>query len=82
MSNEMVRLNITLPSSLSKELSQFAGPRKRSQFIAEAIKLKISQLKKKNLEKSLEEGYRATKEEGLNIVKEFEPIDIGNWDEY
>jgi metal-responsive CopG/Arc/MetJ family transcriptional regulator len=40
MSTEMVRLNITLPLSITKELNQFSGPRKRSQFIAEAIKLR------------------------------------------
>ena len=57
MNSEMVRLNITLPVSLSKELNRFSGPRKRSRFIADAIELKIRQLKKKELEKSLEEVF-------------------------
>jgi hypothetical protein len=30
----------------------------------------------------LTEGYQATKNEGLEITKEFEPVDIENWDEY
>jgi len=82
MSTEMVRLNITLPSSITEELNQFAAPRKRSQFIAEAIKQRIRQLKEKKIEASLEEGYLATKNEGLEITKEFEAIDIEGWDEY
>lgn len=41
MSTEMVRLNITLPSFVTEELNKFAAPRKRSQFIAEAIKIRL-----------------------------------------
>ncbi|MDA3788129.1 MAG: hypothetical protein PF503_06505 [Desulfobacula sp.] len=82
MSTEMVRLNITIPSSIAEELNQCAAPRKRSQFIAEAITMRIRQLKEKTLEVILAEGYQATKNEGLKITKEFEAIDIENWDEY
>ncbi len=82
MSTEMIRLNITLPSSINEELNQFSAPRKRSQFIAEAIKLRIMQLKEKKMEALLKEGYEATSREGLQITKEFESIDIENWDGY
>lgn len=82
MSTEMVRLNITLPSSITKELNKFSAPRKRSQFIAEAIKLRIKLLKDKKMEALLIEGYLATKDEGLELTKEFEAIDIENWDGY
>ncbi|MDA3788001.1 MAG: hypothetical protein PF503_05865 [Desulfobacula sp.] len=82
MSTEMVRLNITLPLSITEELNKFSGPRKRSQFIAEAIKLRIKHLKEKKIEALLVEGYQATKEEALEISQEFEAIDIGNWDGY
>ncbi|RLC14370.1 MAG: hypothetical protein DRH93_20825 [Deltaproteobacteria bacterium] len=82
MSIEMVRLNITLPSSITEELNQFSAPRKRSQFIAEAIMLRIKLLKEKKMEALLAEGYRARKNEGLEITKEFEPIDIKDLDEY
>jgi metal-responsive CopG/Arc/MetJ family transcriptional regulator len=82
MSTEMVRLNITLPSSITEELDQFAAPRKRSQFIAEAIKLRIKQLKDKKIEAQLAEGYLAAKNEELEITKEYEAIDIESWDEY
>ncbi len=82
MSTEMVRLNITLPSSIIRELKQFSAPRKRSQFIAEAIRLRIRHLKDEKMEALLAEGYQATKSEGLEIAKEFDAIDIENWDEY
>jgi len=82
MNTGMVRLNITLPLSISKELNQFSGPRKRSKFIAEAITYRINQLKKKKMEGLLAEGYKATKDETLEIAKAFEVIDLGTWDEY
>ena len=82
MSTEMVRLNITLPFSIAEELNQITVSRKRSQSVAEAIRLRIIQLKDKKLEALLGEGYQAEKEEGLKITKEFEAIDFENWDEY
>jgi hypothetical protein len=30
----------------------------------------------------LAEGYQATKNEGIEITKEFESIDMENWDDY
>lgn len=82
MSTEMVRLNISLPASITKELNKFTQPRKRSQFIGQAIQLLIRQLKEKEKKALLEEGYRATATEGLQITRDFEQIDIENWDEY
>ena len=82
MSSEMVRLNISLPSSVTKELYQFSLPRKRSQFIAEAIKMRIRQLKEKKKEELLKEGYKMAKTEGLKITREFESVDFENLDEY
>ena len=82
MTTEMVRLNITLPFSIAEELNRITESRKKSQFVAEAIRLRIMQLKEEKLEALLGEGYRAEKEEGVNITKEFETIDFENWDEY
>lgn len=82
MSTEMVRLNISLPASITKELNKFTQPRKRSQFIGKAIQLLIRQLKEKEKEELLEEGYKTAATEGLQITRDFEMIDIENWDEY
>lgn len=82
MNTEMVRLNITLPSSVAAELDECSGPRRRSQFIAEAIKMRIKEVKEKKMAAFLAEGYQATKNEGIEITKEFEFMDIENWDDY
>jgi len=82
MNTDTVRLNITLPKELAQSLDEFAGSRKRSRFIAEAIKRRIEQKQKEELEKKLEEGYRAAGDENLVLTKEFEPADLEGWDEY
>jgi CopG family transcriptional regulator / antitoxin EndoAI len=82
MSTQNVRLNVTLPKDLANLVDQMSGERKRSLFIAEAIKLKIKQLQQENLEKQLAEGYRVRHQESLNIASEFETMDLEGWDEY
>ena len=82
MNTETVRLNITMPKDLANTLNRVVGPRKRSQFIVEAVKQKIDQKEKEELEKILEEGYQATAKEGITISKEFEVADLEGWHEY
>ena len=82
MNTDTVRLNITLPKELAQALDNLAGPRKRSRFISEAIRQQIQQMQKEELEKLLEEGYRATRKESLALAKEFEAIDLEGWDDY
>lgn len=76
------RLNITLPVEISKQLDKLTGPRKKSRFIAEALRHRIEKLQEEELQKLLEEGYKATKKAGLAMTKEFEPADLEGWDEY
>ena len=78
----MVRLNITLPEELVIQIDRLAGPRKKSRFIAESLKLWIKGIEDKRLQEELEKGYRARKKESQSIAKEFEHIDIEGWDEY
>ena len=82
MNTETVRLNITIPKDLAQAINKFTGPRKRSQFIAEAVRQQIKIKEKEALEKKLEEGYRATAQESLAITKEFEAADLKDWYEY
>ena len=82
MNTEIVRLNITMPKDLAQALDRVVGPRKRSQFIVEAVKQRIDQKEKEKLEKILEEGYRATANESAAISKEFEVADLEGWHEY
>ena len=77
-----VRLNITLPADLAHRLDEIAGPRKRSRFIAGALRRRIEEVQAEELQKLLEEGYRATREESQAIAREFESADLEGWDEY
>lgn len=77
-----VRLNITLPNNLAVKMNSFIKPRLRSRFIAEAVEQKIAELEEFALQKQMEEGYKARREESLEITKEFENLDLRGWDEY
>ena len=77
-----VRLNITIPQELARQLDKLAGPRGKSRFIAETLRREIEKIKNEELQKSLEEGYRARKKESLSIAKDFESVDLEGWDEY
>jgi len=77
-----VRMNITLPKELAKQLDELAGRKKKSQFIAEALRQKMEQLQNTQLQLLLEEGYKFNRQENISIAKEFEAIDLEGWDEY
>lgn len=77
-----VRLNITIPEELARRLDKLVGPRKKSRFIAEALRQKIGEIQEQKLHKILEEGYKARKQESLSIAKNFESADLEGWDEY
>lgn len=77
-----VRLNILLPQKLVKEIEIIAGPRKRSQFIAEAIERLLVDIKERKLHKFMAEGYRLRKAESLLITQDFANADLEGWDEY
>ena len=76
-----MRLSITLPESLVSKLKSLIGPRERSKFIASAVEDKIAELEEAELQKQLEEGYKERKEESLFITKDFESVDLEDWDE-
>jgi len=46
MDTETVRLNVTLPKGLVEAMNRMTEPRKRSWFIAEAVRQKIEQKEK------------------------------------
>jgi hypothetical protein len=79
---ETVRLNITLPMPLARELKQITAPRKLSVFVSNAIAREIKYLKEQKLKELLVEGYQATRDEGIELMKEFEQLDVEGWDDY
>jgi metal-responsive CopG/Arc/MetJ family transcriptional regulator len=78
----MVRLNITIQEELARQLEKLVGPREKSHFIAEALKQRIEEIQEEKLNETLEEGYKARKQESLSMAKEFEAVDVEGWDEY
>ena len=78
----VVRLNITIQEELARQLNKLVGPRKKSHFIAEALKQRIEEIQEEELNKTLEEGYKARRQQSLSIAKEFEAVDVEGWDEY
>ena len=77
-----VRLNITLPEELARQLDNLAGTRKKSRFIAETLRQRIEKIQNEQLQTLLEEGYKSARQESLTITKEFESVDLEGWDEY
>lgn len=77
-----VRLNITIPKEIAKQLERLVGPKGKSAFITECIRQRIEQIKKEKLQELLKEGYKNNKSESITITKEFESIDLEGWDEY
>jgi metal-responsive CopG/Arc/MetJ family transcriptional regulator len=82
MRTETVRINVTLPRELIESVNQIAGPRSRSRLISESLREYIRQIKHEELEKQLEEGYRALAKENIALAEEFEAVDLEGWDEY
>ena len=82
MNTEMVRLNVTIPKNLFIALNEHVGPRKKSQFIAHAIRKQIKQNQKEAMDKILEEGYHNANQESLAITNEFANADLEGWDDY
>ena len=82
MDTETVRLNITLPKGLVEAMNRMTEPRKRSWFIAEAVRQKIEQREKEEMEKLLVEGYQAAAKESRALTREFESVDLEGWDDY
>lgn len=65
------RLNITLPTHMVDDIKSLYGPRGISQFLEEAAQLKLDELKRKTFKKLIE-GYQATAEETVEVLKKFE----------
>ena len=74
-----VRLNVTLPEELARQLDNLAGTRKKSRFIAETLRQRIEKIQNEQLQTLLEEGYKSARQESLNITKEFERVDLEGW---
>jgi len=78
----VVRMNITLPEELARQIDKLVEPKKKSKFIAETLRQRIERIRHEKLQEILIEGYKARKNESQSLAKEFESIDLEGWDEY
>lgn len=65
------RLNVSLPAVIVDDIKALYGPRGISQFLEEAAQEKLAALKKERY-KGLIEGYQATAEQTVEVLKRFE----------
>jgi hypothetical protein len=73
------RLNITLPTPIVDDIKALYGQRGLSQFLEEAAKEKLDEVKKK-VYKGLIEGYQSTAVETKEVLKKFESAVTENRD--
>lgn len=70
------RLNITLPYELARDFRRLIPAKKRSRFIAEAVKEKLPKRNlRKELIKSLKANYEYYKKAGKEIEEDFKYAD-------
>lgn len=72
----MKTIQIQLPADVEQLLNKVEG--NQVDFIIEAIREKMNKKEKINI--LLKEGYQATIEEDLSITKDFEVVDLENWE--
>lgn len=69
------RINISIPEETLQLLDEIAPPKKRSQFIVEAIMQYASEIKRLQLREQLKAGYTANAESDRQIAEEWFPIE-------
>ena len=75
-----LKLNFTVPEDVARDLKTHINKNKRSAFVAAALRDRLEDLKKRQLESELKEGYQARREENAAINREWEKITLENWD--
>ena len=74
------RINFFMSSTQFKEMEEIISPNEitQSDFIRKAIEERIEKAKKEQLEKELEEGYKAKAKLNLKICEDFKYVDEEN----
>ena len=65
------RLNVSLPTHIVDDIKALYGPRGISQFLEEAAQEKLAVVKREKFS-SLIEGYQATADATVQVLKRFE----------
>jgi len=74
-----LKINFTMPEDLAETLKTRISKRKRSAFVADAVRDKLKKLEEEELNKSLVEGYRAAAEEDAEVTAEWQAAGMEEW---
>jgi Arc/MetJ-type ribon-helix-helix transcriptional regulator len=74
------KINFTIPVDLVNELQTQVKKSKRSAFVAEAIRDKLAQMKKQQLEHDLAEGYQARQVENARLAVDWADTAADKWE--
>jgi hypothetical protein len=74
-----VKINFTVPEDIAEALKTRIGKRKRSAFVAAAVRDRLKQIEIDNLRQSLVEGYQARCTEDSQINGEWTEATLENW---
>jgi len=75
----MSKVNFTIPAETVALLNERIAHRKRSAFVAAAIRERLQLMAEDNLSRELKEGYLARREEDAEINAEWEVATLENW---
>lgn len=76
----MKTIQLHFPDELAKRLRSI--PMDIEKFIIDSVQKNLRETENIKMEKLLIEGYTASKKESKKITKEFESVDLENWNEY
>ena len=69
-----MRTTVSIPDDLAEEVQAMAGGRSMSEFTREALRERVDRLRREQLARELEEGYRSEAEE-LSLDLEWSGIE-------
>ena len=74
-----LRVNFTIPEDVAFMLKAHVRKRRRSAFVAAAIRDRLYQLEQERLRETLIEGYLARRSEDASIGAEWETASLEDW---
>ena len=74
-----IKMTFTIPEEVAGKLRDLVPQRKRSAFIASALREKLQELEGEQLRQRLAEDYAETREEDRLINQEWEAATLESW---
>lgn len=73
------KVNFTFPDEVAERLRAQVSARKRSAFVAEAVRAKLHHLEQERLRQMLIEGYVERRDEDTSVNREWEEATLEGW---